>query len=128
MEQHGSRTAAVREGRVQERPGCGCGSGPTDDDLDAVLGDARAALVALAVDWPGDADRLGPLRAAHDRLTEAVVRHRGSRDRHALLADASTLLLSDLDPDAVLERLAALAVPDLAQWCTVWLPVGAGSG
>ncbi len=35
------------------------------------------------------------------------------------LAEAGRLLTSSLDPDTTLERIAALCVPQLADWCTV---------
>ncbi len=41
-----------------------------------------------------------------------------------LLARAGALLGSSLDPDTTLQRLAELAVPQLADWCVVSLPDG----
>lgn len=62
-------------------------------------------------------------RLAHDA---AVQQARTARAQVDVLSDASALLLSDLDPDAVLQRLTGLAVPGLARWCGAWLPTGDG--
>jgi PAS domain S-box-containing protein len=43
-----------------------------------------------------------------------------------LLARAGEVLGSSLDPERTLQRLAELAVPQLADWCTVSLPDGHG--
>jgi serine phosphatase RsbU (regulator of sigma subunit)/anti-sigma regulatory factor (Ser/Thr protein kinase) len=74
-----------------------------------------------------DADLLQVLAEAASgqvALLQAVDHERAARDRLRTLADASSLLLADLDPQHVLERLTALAVPRLATWCTAWLPEG----
>jgi PAS domain S-box-containing protein len=44
---------------------------------------------------------------------------RRSRDRLEFLAQASTLLTSSLDERTVVERLAAMVVPTLGDWCLV---------
>jgi serine phosphatase RsbU (regulator of sigma subunit) len=49
-----------------------------------------------------------------------------SRSRLDVLARASDLLSRSLDEQAVLDQLAALVVPDLADWLVVLLPDGRG--
>jgi signal transduction histidine kinase len=44
---------------------------------------------------------------------------RSAARRFALLSEASVLLAGSLDYEATLRRVARLAVPDLADWCTV---------
>jgi PAS domain S-box-containing protein len=48
-------------------------------------------------------------------------------DRLSFLADASGDLSSSLDLDSTLQRVAAVAVPKLADWCTVHLLTSSGS-
>jgi serine phosphatase RsbU (regulator of sigma subunit) len=43
----------------------------------------------------------------------------GARSRVALLAEATSVLTETLDPTTALERLAALLVPALADWCRI---------
>jgi serine phosphatase RsbU (regulator of sigma subunit) len=42
-----------------------------------------------------------------------------AQDQQQYLAEASRLLASSLDPDAVLQQIAELAVPELGDWCVV---------
>jgi PAS domain S-box-containing protein len=51
------------------------------------------------------------------RRAETALRR--SRDEHRFLANASRLLASSLDLHATLESVADLAVPDVADWCSV---------
>lgn len=51
------------------------------------------------------------------RRAEAALRR--SRDEHRFLAEASRLLSSSLDLHATLESVADLAVPGIADWCSV---------
>jgi PAS domain S-box-containing protein len=44
-----------------------------------------------------------------------------------VLASAGELLGSSLDPDRTLQQIAELAVPQLADWCTVSVPDGRGN-
>jgi len=53
-------------------------------------------------------------------------RERGERER-ALLARAGELLGGSLDYERTLEQVARLAVPEVADWCAVFLPDGEGS-
>jgi GAF domain-containing protein/CHASE3 domain sensor protein len=57
------------------------------------------------------------------RLYEAT---RADARRQAFLAQASALLSASLDPRATLAELARLAVPDLADWCSVALAAEGG--
>ena len=64
--------------------------------------------------------------SAQVALTAAAGRDRRSRDQLRRLAEASDLLLSAEDPAQVLARMAGLAVPDLATWCSAWVPSASG--
>jgi serine phosphatase RsbU (regulator of sigma subunit)/integral membrane sensor domain MASE1/anti-sigma regulatory factor (Ser/Thr protein kinase) len=57
---------------------------------------------------------------------EARAQAEGARERLAFLAGASQLLSRSLDVDQILERLAQLTVPRLADWCSVDLVDDAG--
>ena len=61
-----------------------------------------------------DGEPLGWIGVSYD-VTEA----RRAVDKLNFLAEAGRLLTSSLDPDTTLERIAALCVPQLADWCTV---------
>jgi signal transduction histidine kinase len=77
----------------------------------------RPAVVP--VDWAPVADPPGAL--AHERRARAEA-ERAAR-RASFLAEASLALAAALDPRAVLERAARLAVPTLGDWCVahaVW--------
>lgn len=65
---------------------------------------------------------LSTAAAGQMALVSAMERERAARAQIDVLAEASALLLEDLDPDAVLRRLTLLAVPRLARWCSAWLP------
>ncbi|HYY21189.1 MAG TPA: SpoIIE family protein phosphatase [Thermoleophilaceae bacterium] len=52
-------------------------------------------------------------------LIEDITEHKRSEHEQAFLSESSRLLASSLDPDEVLERIAELAVPDIADWCAV---------
>ena len=47
-------------------------------------------------------------------------------ERSAFLADASVVIGSTLDDELILKRVAELAVPRTADWCAVFMHVGAG--
>lgn len=49
---------------------------------------------------------------------------RQAREQMMFLAEAGEALASSLDLEATLSRLAALAVPRMADWCAVYLPDG----
>ncbi len=62
-----------------------------------------------------------------DRLREEATRAEASRKRSAFLAEASAVLASSLDYQVTLDRLARLAVPELADWCVVDMVAEDGS-
>src|SRR5437762_2724404 len=47
-------------------------------------------------------------------------------ERVALLADASGILASSLDPHSALSRFAGRVVPEFADWCTIFIRDAAG--
>jgi PAS domain S-box-containing protein len=50
---------------------------------------------------------------------EDITEHKVAQDQQQYLAEASRVLASSLDPDAVLQQIAELAVPELGDWCVV---------
>ena len=68
----------------------------------------RALKVALA--------RQAALALERTRLAEA---QRVLRERLSFVDEATTLLTSSLDLDETLDRLTSLAVPQLADWCSI---------
>ena len=54
-------------------------------------------------------------------LNRLELQEQGAREKRrlAFLAEASAVLASSLDYEATLERVAQLAVPEIADWCTV---------
>ena len=95
---------------------------------DRVIGVVHAGSIAFAQFVENDA-RLLELIA--DRIALAINQaalyeaERVAQERLQFLGEASTLLASSLDVDATLTRVARLAVPHFADWCTVDL-VGTG--
>jgi PAS domain S-box-containing protein len=65
-----------------------------------------------------DAD--GFLRMAIN-VIEDITAHKRSELAERFMSESSRLLASSLDPDEVLERVASLAVPEIADWCAVYL-------
>lgn len=82
------------------------------------LGDAVEVALATSL-----ADTLAQSLARAELAAEDAER----REVASFLADASQLLISARRPRDVLQGLADLAVPRLADWCTVYLP-GDGAG
>jgi signal transduction histidine kinase/DNA-binding response OmpR family regulator len=62
-----------------------------------------------------------------ERLREEAARAEAAQKRSAFLAEASAVLASSLDYQATLDRLARLAVPELADWCVVDMVAEDGS-
>jgi PAS domain S-box-containing protein len=60
--------------------------------------------------------RQAALSLERTRLYEA---ERAARERFAFIAEASELLASSMEYEETLERLAQLAVPRLADWCSI---------
>jgi PAS domain S-box-containing protein len=96
---------------------------------DRVIGVVHAGSVAFAQFVEDDA-RLLELIA--DRIAMAINQaalyeaERVAQERLQFLGEASTLLASSLDVDATLARVARLAVPHFADWCSVDLMDAAG--
>ena len=63
-------------------------------------------------------DNDGFLRMAIN-VIEDITSHKRSELAERFLSESSRLLASSLDPDEVLERVANLAVPEVADWCAV---------
>lgn len=60
----------------------------------------------------------GSVREWIGTLTDVDERKR-AEEKQSFLADASALLTESLDPETILSRIARLAVPRLADWCTI---------
>jgi PAS domain S-box-containing protein len=86
-------------------------SGRRYSSSDISLATEIARRAALAI------DRARLYRGEHTARLRAEAAH----DRLAFLADASSVLARSLDYEATLARVAALAVPRLADWCIVYL-------
>ena len=65
------------------------------------------------------ASALANLSSAALRISELHEQNQREKARLAFLAEASELLASSLDYEVTLERVARLAVPRVADWCTV---------
>jgi PAS domain S-box-containing protein len=97
---------------------------------DRVIGVVHAGSVAFAQFVEDDA-RLLELIA--DRIAMAINQaalyeaERIAQERLQFLGEASTLLASSLDVDATLARVAKLAVPHFADWCSVDLVTASGA-
>ncbi|HXE09118.1 MAG TPA: GAF domain-containing protein, partial [Acidobacteriaceae bacterium] len=65
------------------------------------------------------ASALANLSSAALRISELHEQNQREKARLAFLAEASELLASSLDYEITLERVARLAVPRVADWCTV---------
>jgi signal transduction histidine kinase len=92
---------------------------------------AVAELRVVEVDWEGAPALLVSLRDVTDRREAEAQRLRAEREeaargeaetlarRAAFLSEVSAALSTSLDPRHTLERLAHLAVPELADWCVI---------
>jgi K+-sensing histidine kinase KdpD len=58
-------------------------------------------------------------KRAEDKQAEFVVRERSAEQRLAFLAEASQFLASSRDYQAIVGRVARLAVPMLGEWCAI---------
>ncbi len=70
------------------------------------------------------AEALANLSASALYTSELHEKNQREKRRLAFLAEASTVLASSLDYEATLERVAQLAVPHIADWCTVHIVEG----
>lgn len=86
----------------------------TEDDIHFL--EAVANVLAASIERKrGDEARSGLLEGERRSREEAEE----ARARVAFLADASAVLTSSLDQDKTMHRVAELAVPRLADWCSV---------
>lgn len=87
----------------------------------------NVALIAKDGTARGIEDSGAPIRDRSGRLRGAVMVFRDvsaprrAERRRRFLADATTVLLGSLDFESTLQRVASLAVPDLADFCIVYL-------
>jgi PAS domain S-box-containing protein len=65
------------------------------------------------------ATALANLSSAALNISELHEQNQQEKSRLAFLAEASALLASSLDYEATLDRVARLAVPHVADWCTI---------
>ena len=96
-------------------------------------GDRQLGVLSLTFQGRGDADeqsQLAFLTTLADVTAQALERAKAgtaaaqATERLAFLAEASVLLSSSLDYRAVLEAVAGLVVPRLADWCAIQLLEG----
>ena len=90
-----------------------------------------AELRVVELEWEGGPALLVSLRDVTDRREAEAQRLRAEREeaaraeaetaarRAAFLSEVSAALSTTLDPRTTLERLARLAVPELADWCVI---------
>jgi len=83
--------------------------------------DLDAEQLGLIADRISTALERARLLAAERRAREAA---ETAQERLAFLSDASRVVGSSLDRDQILTRVASLAVPRLADWCTVYVRDG----
>jgi len=110
--------------RVAEDYRLAAAGGPEHDfEYRLIAADGRTVwirdLVFVVRDDDGNPERL---RGIMVDVTDRVLADRAlrdSRERLAFLAEASALLSSSLNYRTVLDRLANLVVPSLADWCAV---------
>jgi signal transduction histidine kinase len=97
----------------------------TFDEADRGLMVALAHQGALALDRARLFDREQAARAEAESQVEHQVRARKELEslarRLRFLSEASTLLVGSLDYATTLESLTRLAVPELADWCSVYM-------
>ena len=88
----------------------------TDERIAIIRGDGTPAMIQL---------NAAPIRGADGQIVAAVVTFHDvseeTRAEHRLrfVAETSELLASSLDYETTLDRVAHLAVPDIADWCAV---------
>ena len=77
-------------------------------------GEERWSVVKSTPVYDGD----GFLRMAIN-VIEDITAHKRSELAERFISESSRLLASSLDPDEILEQVATLAVPEVADWCAV---------
>ena len=86
--------------------------------------DVRVVLPDKGLRWLRARARAVVTDGRTERITgllSDVTERRAREDAREFLDAASQVLASSLDPDAMLEKVARLAVPGLADWCSVQL-------
>jgi serine phosphatase RsbU (regulator of sigma subunit) len=96
---------------------------PLYSEEDLALLEELAARAALAL---SNAYLFAEAQRSRQRNEDARVEASVARERAAFLAEAGVLLDQSLDFDTTLADLARLAVPGLADWCSIDVPDGDG--
>jgi two-component sensor histidine kinase/DNA-binding NarL/FixJ family response regulator len=65
-------------------------------------------------------ERTAALAAANDALRAEIAERQRAEERQRFLAEVGAMLANSLDDEATLTSLVGLAVPFLADWCTVY--------
>ena len=92
------------------------GESASDVEIDVIRADGTRGLVSLSAE---------PVRAADGEIVAAVAtlfdmtEHRRREEALAFLAEASVVLTETLDLQHTLSELVELAVPRLADWCSI---------
>ena len=92
------------------------GESTTDSEIDVVRADGSRGIVSLSAE---------PVRDAHGEIVAAVAtlfdltEYRRREEALSFLAEASVVLTETLDLQHTLSELVELAVPRLADWCTI---------
>jgi PAS domain S-box-containing protein len=92
------------------------GESTSDSEIDVIRGDGSRGIVSLSAE---------PVRAAGGEIVAAVAtlfdltEHRQREQALEFLAEASVVLTETLDLQHTLTELVDLAVPRLADWCTI---------
>jgi PAS domain S-box-containing protein len=92
------------------------GESTADTEIDVVRADGTPGIVSLAAEPVRDA--AGEIVAAVATLFD-LTEHRKREEALAFLADASVTLTEMLDVQHTITELVELAVPRLADWCTI---------
>ncbi len=92
------------------------GESTSDTEIDVLRSDGTPGIVSLSAEPVRDAS--GEIVAAVATLFD-LTEHRKREDALAFLADASVTLTETLDVSHTLSELVELAVPRLADWCTI---------
>src|SRR4051794_36716972 len=107
--------------------------------IEAAVRDGKSYELDLRVTLPDRGERWLHTRARAVRgsdgrtervtgLLSDVTERRYREEAHAFLDAASQVLAASLDPVETLQEVAQLAVPRLADWCTVQLPTDGAGG
>ena len=91
------------------------------EELEVEFGDGTRGQVSISSRPIEDA--LGRRLGAVTTLVDVTEAHRREA-RARFVAGATEVLARSLDPDETLHRLARLAVPEIADWCTVHVRTG----